>query len=503
MTREQLYRQVDSLPEGRQKSIAIQALENIYRGKSVGLSPEKQALYWQEPKRWVEERAKSFIWSKQEAIACSIRDHQRTAVKSCHSAGKSYIAALEVLRFLESHPAGTATVITSAPTWRQVRAILWKEIRRIHARAGLIGRTNQTEILFEINGADELVAFGLKPADKETTSFQGQHALHILLVFDEANGMSQTLWDAAETLLTNQGARFLVIGNPDDPTSGFYKACLPGSGYNVITISAYDTPNFTGEPVPEDLERLLLHPDWVYDKIKRWGTNHPFYFSKILGEFPKHASHGMIPVTHVLAAQIRELIPKSTDPVEMGVDVGAGHDETVVSLRHGPLVRIIFKSQNPNTMESLEDILQLMSLHQPRICRIDSIGVGKGIVDRAQQISQDQELLNKNPDYANLAARIYGVNVGLPSNDPEHYINLRAEGYATLRDRFVDGQIDIGDDEELAAQLVAIRSKRSGGREQVESKRDMLARGIASPDEADSVMLAFLDSYPDDVSWTW
>jgi hypothetical protein len=62
--------------------------------------------------------------------------------------------------------------------------------------------------------------------------------------------------------------------------------CKPGSGWHVETISAFDTPAYTGEKVPEDLLPLLVSPEWVEERKIRWGVTSPIYQSKVLGEFP-------------------------------------------------------------------------------------------------------------------------------------------------------------------------------------------------------------------------
>ena len=46
-------------------------------------------------------------------------------------------------------------------------------------------------------------------------------------------------------------ARVVAVGNPDDPACHFATICKPGSGWHVETISAFDTPAYTGEKVPE------------------------------------------------------------------------------------------------------------------------------------------------------------------------------------------------------------------------------------------------------------
>ena len=48
----------------------------------------------------------------------------------------------------------------------------------------------------------------------------------------------------------------MAIGNPYEPAGPFFEACKLGT-WHVIPISVYDTPNFTGEPVPEKAQTDL------------------------------------------------------------------------------------------------------------------------------------------------------------------------------------------------------------------------------------------------------
>jgi hypothetical protein len=106
------------------------------------------------------------------------------------------------------------------------------------------------------------------------------HALNPLILVDEACGVPKSIFDAVDALATNSNARVLAIGNPDDPSSHFAQICKPGSGWHVITISAFDTPAYTGEKVPEELLPLLVSPEWVEERKLRWGVTNPIYQSK-------------------------------------------------------------------------------------------------------------------------------------------------------------------------------------------------------------------------------
>jgi hypothetical protein len=97
---------------------------------------------------------------------------------------------------------------------------------------------------------------GLRPQAREhgPTGFQGIHARYVLVIFDEATAVSPRRCGTRRTRSSpTKFSRILAIGNPDRPASEFERVCAPGSGWNVVPISAFDTPNFTGEAVPDDL----------------------------------------------------------------------------------------------------------------------------------------------------------------------------------------------------------------------------------------------------------
>lgn len=444
---------------------------------AIDLRAAERELGLRDPVWWVDHRLGEFVWSRQREILESVRDHRRTAVHSCHNTGKSWVAARIAAWWIECHDPGEAFVVTTAPTGRQVRAILWREIGRAHVAGRLAGRTNQTEWwMIMPAGNEEMVAFGQKPADLDPGAFQGIHQRYVLVILDEACGIPETIWDAADTLIANENSRMLAIGNPDDPNSEFADVCSPGSGWNVMGIGYQDTPNFSGERVPDRLRHELIGPTWVEEKRVKWGEDNPMFVAKVLGLFPEITTSGLIPMGWVRAAQELDLRP--SQPVELGVDVGGGGDRSVISVRRGPVVRVLVRDTNPDTMQTCGNVIAALRETKASVAKVDEIGIGRGVVDRAKE--------QKHP--------VVGVNVGQSALDPEAYANLRAEGYWGLRTRFQDGTIDIDpEDDDLAAQLVDLKFKRtSAGKIQIESKDELLRRGKPSPDEADSVMLAFI-----------
>lgn len=441
----------------------------------------KQLEVASDPVVWIKETLDETIWSKQREIAYSVRDNRRTAVQSCHDVGKSFIASRLIAWWISAHPPGEAFVVSTAPTWAQVRAVLWREIGKAHSKGDLIGYTNETE--WKIG--KEIVGFGRKPSDYSPTAFQGIHAKYVLVVLDEACGIPVSLWDAADTLITNEASRILAIGNPDDPTSEFQKVCQPDTDWNKITISAFDSPNFTNEEgIPEEVRENLVSETWVKEKRKKWGLSHPFWQSKVLGEFPQQSATALFPLPWVLNATRHEA--RVLTPSALGVDVARfGTDKTVIALRKGEVGRIIYSENGNDTMETSRVVARCIRQHDPGIAAIDVVGVGGGVFDKLQDDNEP----------------VCEMQAAGRAKDYDSYANQRAEWAWGLRERLETGEVDLDEsDDELVEQLCGLQFKiDTRGRIVLESKEDMKKRGLESPDRADALILAF--GAPADQDW--
>jgi hypothetical protein len=207
------------------------------------------------------------MWQKQRDILYSVRDNPRTAVRSCNGMGKTFVAANAATWFLATHP--QSIVITTAPTARQVRELLWQEIRHIHANAKYPLGGDTTTVSWTMGA--KWFALGLSTDDPNR--FQGFHAEHILGVLDEACGIDAPIWEGMDAILTSHGARLLAIGNPTEPSGRFFDA-FGSSLYNKIHVSAYDTPNFQGNGI---VYPALITPQWASERKQEWGEESPAY----------------------------------------------------------------------------------------------------------------------------------------------------------------------------------------------------------------------------------
>lgn len=274
------------------------------------------------PVWWVEKVLYAVPWEKQCEILNSVRDYYKTAVRSCHGVGKSFTAGQVILWFLYNFP--RSIVLSTAPTWRQVEKLVWKEVRASFKRAKvpLGGKIQPKSPEIQII-QNEWYAIGLSTNDPDR--FQGFHEKYILVVVDEAAGVSEDIFEAVEGVLTSENARLLLLGNPTSLSGTFYNA-FREPGWNTITISAFDTPNFTAFGITEEdivnstwKEKIagplpnpkLITPEWAADKHLRWGPDSPAYQARVRGQFPTESDDTLIPLAWIEAAMERDSVGRS------------------------------------------------------------------------------------------------------------------------------------------------------------------------------------------------
>jgi hypothetical protein len=368
-----------------------------------------------------------------------------------------------------------------------VRAVLWREIARLHAGAAgqVPGRTTQLEWTID----NSLVALGRKPSDYEPTAFQGIHAEHCLVVLDEACGFAPALWDAASSLTSNDGSRILAIGNPDSSDTRFAENCARPS-WHPIQISAVESPAWTGEQVSDAARVSLITRSWAAERAAEWGPESSLYGSKILATFPTAGDGADVVMRRSALDACREDLTAGGDVAHTaGLDVGAGGDRTVLYERRGPTPgrEMIFTDADPMaSVGRLADVLRDWARDGLTDVHVDCGGVGWALTGRLREVLRG-------------VVRVTGVNFGSAARDPARYANVRAELWWGGRDRCRDQTWDLSDvDPDVLGELASARYRilDSGGRIQIERKDEIRKRLGRSPDRADALLLAFYRGAP-------
>lgn len=428
------------------------------------------------------------------------KSHRIVAVKSCHAIGKDFLASCAVLWWILTHP--YSRVITTAPTARQVKTILWSEIRSRCAMMPVdFGVPKPKTLSWEIDAG--WFAIGFTTKDTEPDKFQGQHAPGgVLVIADEASAVSKQIFDEGiRALLTSDNCRCLAIGNPTDSTSEFARL-FKSQDTRKFSIPAFKTPNFIENGItPEDIETgawrekkpksgwarpYLVTPDWVAEVSDPavWGTESSVYKSRVLAQFSDTAKDQLIPYAWIEAALNTDLEFLESDPVILSCDVARqGGDETILYRKKGPVVRLCESGQSWATNFTAGRCLHHAVSLNAKAVNIDADGLGAGVSDQLYQSSRS---------YGFIVGEIHS---GVAALDPTRFVNRRSEILWALRERFESREIDIDpSDHILIGQLSSYRfTYDTKNRIAVETKKEMKKRGLKSPDRADAVAYAFVD----------
>lgn len=430
------------------------------------------------------------LWSKQEEVLRAVERKRRVAVKSGNGLGKDFTAAVAVLWYVHAHD--PAIVLSTAPTFRQVRHVLWRQIHRLYRNAADTLGGAMLDTRWEV--AEDRYAMGLSANDAD--QFQGFHCENMFVVVDEAEGVAEPIYEAVEAVMTSAHPTLLLIGNPTTTSGGFHRAFHRERGiYETITLSALESPNVVaGEIVIPG----LTTPAWVEERRAMWGENSEMFKARVRGEFPDRGEDNLIAISDIEAAvygfaahgelvepqaQVLRQAQDERGPVVFGVDVARfGVDRSVIVVRRGNVVVDVQAYHGFPTDATTGQVVATARERHPQQVNVDETGMGAGVVDPLRE----------------QGFTVYGFNgSGAPLEAESVCANLRAEGYWTLARRFRDHAIRIPRDAELIAELASLRYRyNSRGKVLMESKESMKSRGLPSPDKADALMLAFLDTGP-------
>jgi hypothetical protein len=396
----------------------------------------------------------------------AVKKNREVAVRSCHGAGKTFVSACLVHWFLTAFP--DSIVITTAPTNRQVKEVLWREIKATIPFENYYPPDRVLELKIDISPKH----FALGLATDRVDQFQGFHSPNLFVIIDEASGVSDEIFRAIYSL---HPSKILMLGNPLR-NKGRFADAFKDSTTAKIHISAFDTPNIKENKIV--IPGLITWAD--IENIKRiYGEDSDYYRIMVLGEFPKEESDCFIPVSLVSDA-IERLIPEENLIFEkkMGVDPARyGQDATAIVIRQDKKVIRAELFYQKDTMEVCGLILKIAREEgiRPNNIFIDIVGLGAGIYDR---LREQGWIVN-------------GIN---GANKPKEgrFKNLRVELWAKMREWLKIGQLTRN---EAWYEMCNLKySYDSLGRLTLESKEDLRARGKRSPSLADALSYTFAEA---------
>lgn len=415
---------------------------------------------------------------QQEKILNDISKYSRIAAHTGHGIGKTTIGSWTLLWFLFTRP--HSKVITTAPTWRQVKDLLWTEVHKWARQMELekMGWTFPYDLQkTRLNIQEEWYATG--EATDDPIKLEGYHAPSILYLIDEAKGVPDGNFDSIEGGMTAREAKMIMLSTPGGTLGKFYQVC---KGKENVDVDVRDRDFWhISHLSAEDSPQVSDH--WITGRKRAWGEFSGLYRLRVKGEFVDTADDTLIPASWIDAALERSYLDRKKKSRIIAVDVARyGGDNTVICRREGFNILPLEKMEKSSVVEVANRVVAADRDFNASEIWVDETGVGGGVVD----------LLLRN---RRVRARVHGFNGGAAALDEDQFLNRRVEVYWHLRDRFEQGEITLPDDDTLATQLGSMRYKYHVRGEktllQLESKEDARKKGLPSPDEADAICMSF------------
>ena len=401
----------------------------------------------------------------------------RAATASGRGIGKSALVSWLVLWMISTRIG--SSVIVSANSEAQLRSVTWSEITKWHA---MMINSHWFEIsatrIMPAKWLTEIVERDMRKgtrywaiegrlwSEENPDAYAGLHNSDgVMLVFDEASGIPDAIWDVAQGFFTeNTPHRFWVaFSNPRRNSGYFYETFNSKRDF-------WSTRNIDSRTV-EDTDKN------IYEQIiAEYGEDSPQAKIEVYGEFPSQGDDQFISPHLVDEAMRRPRYKDETAPIVIGVDPArSGADSTVIAVRQGRDIVAIKRYRGDDTMTVVGHVIEAIDEYKPTLVVLDEGGLGYGILDRLHEQRYKQ---------------VRGVNFGWKAKNPIMYGNKRAELWGSMRDWLRSAALP--SDRALKSDLTGPKTKPdSSGTLFLESKKDMKSRGLASPDAADAIAVTF------------
>ena len=394
------------------------------------------------------------------------------AVLGSNGVGKSTFMAWSILWFMNTrHP---CKVLVTGSNFDQLKVTLWAEVSAWLAR---LPEPIRREWVFMAEGLQmkatpEESFAALRTASKDRAQgLAGFHSKHQLVVADEASAIDDAIFEVINGAMTTAGAKWLMTGNPTQRGGYFFKAFHELRGLHWCAhVSSLDSPR--------------VSPEWVESQKALYGEHSNAYRVRVLGDFPTQAFDGVIPLDVVEGAIGRPVEPIDVAP-RWGVDVagaGVGGDRSALAKRQGNVLLEPIQSWSGLDPEQLAGRITREYLDTPspmrpeRVC-VDGIGIGAGVAASLKHtpVPVVQVMVSESPSQA------------------DRFERLRDELWWRGREWFMARDCRLPEkSDELVAELTAPKyQERPSGKLKVESKDELRARGMRSPDLADAFLLTF------------
>ncbi len=416
-----------------------------------------------------------------------LAENPKVAIKSGQGVGKTGLEAAALLWFLACFP--YPRIVATAPTKQQLHDVLWSEVSKWMSKSPLLSKILKWTKTYIYMIGNEKRWFAVARTATKPENMQGFHEDNMLFIVDEASGVADPIMEAILGTLSGENNKLLMCGNPTRTSGTFYDAFHKDRGqYKQHTVSSRNSQR--------------TNKDNIASLDRKYGKDSNVVRVRVDGEFPKQEDDVFISLSTIelCTSHLYELPDNLASPnIILGVDVARfGDDETVIYQNIRGKLKLAKHRHGQDLMATVGDIVALYRKivkeypdYKGRVyVNIDDTGLGGGVTDRLREVKREEKLRKLFVIPINAAERIE-TDTKEGKEAAEHYNNITTHMWAVLKDLFENKQIDMEDDSETVAQLSTRKYfMASNGKLELESKKEMKKRGLASPDRGDAAALA-------------
>ena len=458
-------------------------------------------------------------------------------------------------------PDNDTIIIITAPVFSQIRRSIFANIRDFADRADVYvkNKFGENASFLSKNFSDSAnvaeywfnkKSYIMGIATDNCNAISGIHAKNLMVIFDEAQGIPESTYSGFEGVFQGGKCKFILLGNttlPDGPSGNYYNSFAKDSPFTKISISAFDTPNFTetgivladflvneSEPnhwtrkldkycntnyivakrsnklglwedeVLDKLPYTMVNPISAYQTLVKCGMNPESYEFKtrILAEFPTGDSASVINTKDLERSMNNYNNPSFhiSGVRSMGLDIsgGTGRDFYSICIRDGNKVIYLDRVNNISAPEFEELVVKLYREYHCDYCNIERDGIGKPVYDHLSTVYD----MVVNPIQSGGGAGLNKeelLSYEEIENDKvlkQTYNRKRDELWFNLRNLLngytTKNPVLLPNNDKLKRHLLcATWKKNNTGKIQVLDKDSMRAKIKESPDLADAILMAY------------
>lgn len=439
----------------------------------------KLAEWKHSPLQFVTEALEVTPTKQQIELLQAISKEKRTSVRSGHGVGKDAVSTWLAIWFLCTRP--YAKVVVTAPTNRQLRDVFLAELSKWLRMSVVADEFVVRKDSIQHKEAPKewwlrLISPSVRATKEEQAeTLAGLHGDHLFIIVDEASGVPDPTYIPLEGALTQPDNKTLLIGNMTKNVGYFYDTHFNAEIKKDWCRFHWDSRESTNvdKSMPEYFAR-------------KYGVDSNVFRIRVEGNPPLQDENTLIPLWAAEQCIGNEFEVAEDEPLFLGVDVARyGDDSSIILPRQGLRIDPWETFRKLNTIDLGGFINQTYQELNAEGCAIDVIGVGAGVADWLEKHKM------KN---------LYQVNVTLASSDITKYHRLRDELWCKVRDNCLLGKYSFPDvkvneateslGQQLASELATVRYLfNAHGGYVIESKKNLKARGIDSPNIADALGL--------------